>query len=124
AHPDVGGDGRDLARRHPHGCRDRVAVLALCEQAEHRVALLWSHLLGHQLLWPSWSSSASFSRNQPLINPVRSSLTPASSSPWNCSQRSGSRRSVTDTRSVNRVPLRRPTARSGSVTHAFRAARL
>src|SRR5262249_43517668 len=117
-------DGRDLARRHPHRGGDRVAVLTLREQAQDRVALLGCHFLGHQLWRPSRPNSANFSRNQPLISPVRSSITPVCSSPWNCSQRSRSRRSVTETRSVSFVPFRRPTARSGSVTQALRAARL
>src|SRR5262249_44708307 len=124
AHLHMRRDGGDLAGRHPHGGSDGVAVLALREHAKDRITLLWCHLLGHQRRPPPRSSSASFSRNHPLIIAVRSSIVPSSSRARNCSQTSRSNRRVTEMRSNSFVPFFRPTARSGPVTQAFLAARL
>ena len=64
------------------------------------------------------------SRNHALIVAVRSWMRPADSSCLNCSHRSRSILSVTETRSQCRAPFGRPTRRCGMFFHAFRAARL
>src|SRR5262249_61379337 len=108
----------------PRGRGARVAVLALREEPQHGVTLLWCHLLGHQCRPPPRCSWAIFSRNHSLILPVRLSISPSCSRERKRSQTSRSKRSVTETRSYSLVPFFRPTARSGPVTQAFLAARL
>src|SRR6266852_1282490 len=124
AHLYVGRDRRNLTRRYAHRSGDRVAIMALGEHTQDGLSLVRCHSLWHQLFCPRPSSLDSFSRNQLLTTPVLSSMTPSSSIPVKSSQSSRSRRSVTETRSHRRVPFLRPTARSGSVTQAFLAARL